>query len=172
MLKSLFVRHISKALSTCAHSLTWKCNYKPFKRKPNSAISSSLSYPSGSRKYTQGGNANTAPWLEAKTAGACSNFTWATDFLLYFHRQIALPFPNSNSLGEQDEFQPLQSSQGTMRTSMNVHYSRCDLWEACVSKNQGFFTSAKLEDQGWCPGFWLVSNVTLTLIHSELLGTA
>lgn len=40
----------------------------------------------------------------------------------------------------------------------------------CISKGQ-VLSSAKLEDWGWFLGSWLVSNVTLTLIHPELLDT-
>lgn len=35
------------------------------------------------------------PDQQEKPVAACSNSTWATDFLLYFHGQITLPFPYS-----------------------------------------------------------------------------
>lgn len=53
---------------------------------------------------------------------------------------------------------------------MDAHHSRQDATEACAFLKVSFFSSAKLEYQALV--FWLVSKVTLTLIHPEQLGTS
>lgn len=96
--------------------------------------------------------------------------TWATDFLLHLHEQIPLPFPYFSSLWIQHKFWLFPNSWGTMRTLMVVHHCGHDPAEMRVSKDK-VFTSAKLVDWGWFLVSWLVSTLTLTLIHPELLGS-
>lgn len=55
---------------------------------------------------------------------------------------------------------------------MDAHHCRHDATEACAFLKVRVFSSAKLEYQAWFLGFWLVSKVTLTLIHPEQLDTS